>query len=145
MRIVLSSAHVILRRVGKRMMPPAPKARHASPAAASAAGSQPLATCRPAAFNGTDAKSPFGGVIIRHRQSSVICATQLPVTSTCAAARGKRGGGGPGGPGGCAETSSANREHARETAARHDHDETINTPLPEPPPEANASARERGA
>src|SRR6188472_2089705 len=69
---------------------------------------------------------------MRQRQSSVICATQLPVTSTCAAARGERGG--CGGPGGCAEAANANIEHTVETAAHHDRNEIMDTSTT--PPEA---------
>ena len=67
-------------------------------------------------------------MIIRQRQSSVICATQVPVTSTCAASRGERAGGGPGGPGGCAEAASAIKAQANAAAARNDCDENMKTP-----------------
>ena len=74
-----------------RISPAAPKARHCSPAATSLAGSHALASFWPASFNGTLAKSPFGGVTMRKRQSSVMTATQLPVKSVGDAWRGVRG------------------------------------------------------
>ena len=70
-----------------RMMPAAPYTRHCSPAAMSFAGSHDSAAFRPSAVTGMLETSPFGGVIIRHRQSSVTTATQYPVKSVGAAAR----------------------------------------------------------
>src|SRR5213594_4543448 len=46
----------------------------------------------PSWFRGTLAKSPFGGVTVRKRQSSVTIDTQYPVKSMGAIARGACGG-----------------------------------------------------
>ena len=73
---VRSSCQVMWSRPGSRMTPPTPYARHDSPAASSRAGSQLSATLRPSAFRGTLATSPFGGVTIRQRQSSLTMDTQ---------------------------------------------------------------------
>ena len=91
---VLSSVHETRTRDGCRMMPPAPQALHWSPFALSASRDQFLAMSRPAAFRGTDSVSPTGAVRIRWRQSSLTCATHVPVKSVCAACRGVCGGGG---------------------------------------------------
>ena len=73
---VLSSAQVMWRRPGIRMMPPAPYALHWLPSASSLAGSQAAPIARAARFSGTPAKSPFAGVCMRQRQSSVTTDTQ---------------------------------------------------------------------
>src|SRR4029453_5578528 len=81
------------------MMPPTQNPRHSLPLAASAAASQAIAALRPSPFTGMLATSPFGGVTMRQRQSSVTTATQLPVRSIGAPWRAV--GGGPGGPPPC--------------------------------------------
>ena len=73
---VWSSAQVTCSRVGRRRIPAAPYALHWSPSASSLAGFQSLPALRPASFSGTLAKSPLGGVTMRHRQSSSTIETQ---------------------------------------------------------------------
>src|SRR5262245_3621040 len=63
------------------MIAAAPYALHSLPDRSSAAGSHASASLRASAVMGTFWKSPFGGVIIRKRQSSVTNATQYPVKS----------------------------------------------------------------
>ena len=89
-------------RPGCRMMPPTPNALHWLPPALSASRSHASAALRPSPLTGMLAASPFGGVTIRHRQSSVTTATQLPMRSMGAACRAVSGG--PGGPPRCADT-----------------------------------------
>src|ERR1043166_2152135 len=55
-------------------------------------GSHELATWIPCGFSGTLVTSPFGGVRMRHCQSSVTTDTHVPVRSTGAPARGAGGG-----------------------------------------------------
>ena len=69
---VCSFSQVMCTRVGLRIRPAAPYARHEP----SVAGSHELPTFVPSALSGTLAKSPFGGVTMRHRQSSVTTETQ---------------------------------------------------------------------
>src|SRR5579863_1838246 len=89
---------------GRRTIPPTPYPRHCSPEDWSFSGSHAIAALRPSGFNGTDSASPFGGWVIRARQSSVTRETQYPVRSTGAAARGR--GGGPGGGPNCADATA---------------------------------------
>src|SRR5690606_20393283 len=74
-------------RVGARISPGAPYARHCSPAAVSRAGSQLLAASSAFCVTGMLETSPLAGVTIRQRQSSLMTATQLPVRSIGACAR----------------------------------------------------------
>ena len=72
-------------RPGCRINPGGPNALHNAPRARSAFRSQASAALRPAALSGTLDVSPFGGVTIRHRQSSVMTETHCPVMSISAA------------------------------------------------------------
>src|SRR4051812_28204730 len=92
-----------------RMIAAAPYALQ--PSASAFAGSQPSAIRLPSALTGTLDVSPFFGVSIRHRQSSVTIDTQLPVMSIGAAAFGV--GGGPGGAPRCADSATANAIQSR--------------------------------
>jgi hypothetical protein len=58
-----------------------PNALHNSPRLRSASRFHASAIFRPAGLSGTLAVSPFGGVTIRHRQSSVTIDTHWPVRS----------------------------------------------------------------
>ena len=84
---VESFSHRMRSRPGWRINPGGPNALHRWPPARSAFRSHASATFRPAGF-GTLAVSPFGGVTIRHRQSSVITETHCPVRSINAPSRG---------------------------------------------------------
>ena len=67
-------------------------------------------------------KSPRDGVIMRQRQSSEMIATQLPVRSTGACARGVGGAAGACAPRPCAARPAAVTRHAVRTSsesARH--------------------------
>src|SRR5262249_53508740 len=78
---VFGSCHEMRSRVGTRMIAGAAYDLHAlSPV--SFAGSHWFARSRAACVTGTLETSPFGGVIMRHRQSSVTTETQVPVRST---------------------------------------------------------------
>src|SRR4051812_47095084 len=92
----LSSIQEILRRPGTRMIAAAPYALQ--PSAAAFAGSHASAILFPSGLTGMLDVSPFFGVNIRQRQSSVTTDTQLPVMSIGAEAFGVAGGPGGGAP-----------------------------------------------
>src|SRR5437764_10195145 len=77
------------------------------------AGSHASAISFPSGLTGMLDVSPFFGVSIRQRQSSVTTDTQLPVMSIGAAAFGV--GGGPGGAPRCADTVAAKSDNPNVT------------------------------
>src|ERR1035441_8544389 len=97
------------------MIAAAPYDLHWLPLASSFSGSHVLATRRPSALTGTPGKSPFSGVTMRYRQSSVTTATQEPFRSNGAFSLGVAVSGGGAANWAPTRDGAANESTARKT------------------------------